>query len=186
MSSQDNAKLLEQLKSGFKRTINCNKYEPKVKVEQQNQYLDFLINSSFQGVNRLFVLSFDHTNGRTSYKRNYPAVVEIKDYDIVIDARNFFDQPVKNNLITYDNLQKIATGQVDVCTTDHLLDYNYFNNYYKMIAIDLSKQQALDTDPKAIQQINLTTNLDQDGITTIFFITEKTKETILHFFGGNC
>ena len=55
-----------------------------------------------------------------------------------------------------------------------------------MIAIDLSKQQALDTDPKAIQQINLTTNLDQDGITTIFFITEKTKETILHFFGGNC
>ena len=186
MSSQDNAKLLEQLKSGFKRTINCNKYEPKVKVEQQNQYLDFLINSSFQGVNRLFVLSFDHTNGRTRYKRNYPAVVEIKDYDIVIDARNFFDQPVKNNLITYDNIQKIATGQVDVCTTGHLLDYNYFNNYYKMIAIDLSKQQALDTDPKAIQQINLTTNLDQDGITTIFFITEKTKETILHFFGGNC
>ena len=98
----------------------------------------------------------------------------------------FLISQLKNNLITYDNIQKIATGQVDVCTTGHLLDYNYFNNYYKMIAIDLSKQQALDTDPKAIQQINLTTNLDQDGITTIFFITEKTKETILHFFGGNC
>ena len=69
LSTPDNAKLLEQLKSGFKRTINCNKYEPKVTVEQQNRYLDFLINPSFQGVNRLFVLSFQNTDDRTSYRR---------------------------------------------------------------------------------------------------------------------
>ena len=62
-----------------------------------------------------------------------------------------------------------------------LLDYNYFNNYYKMIAIDLRKQQALDADPKAIQQIDFTTNLDRDGDTAMFFIIEEAKETILDF-----
>ena len=97
---------------------------------------------------------------------------------------DFFDQPVKNNLITYDNIRKIATGQGDDYTTGCLLDYNYFNNYYKMIAIDLSKQQALDADPKAMQQINLTANLDQEGNTTMFFIIEEVKETILDLSQG--
>ena len=68
----------------------------------------------------------------------------------MIDGRNFFDLPVKKSLITYDNIRKIATGQGDDYTTGCLLDYNYFNDNYKMIAIDLSKQQALDVDPKAI------------------------------------
>ena len=72
----------------------------------------------------------------------------------MIDEQNFFDQPVKNNLRTYDNIRKIATGQGDDYSTSCLLDYNYFNNYYKMIAIDISKPLALDSDPKAIQQIN--------------------------------
>ena len=72
------------------------------------------------------------------------------------DVRKFFNQPVKNNFITNDNIRKMATGQGDDCTTGCLLDYNYFNNYYKMIAIDLSKQQELDADPKTIQQIKFT------------------------------
>ena len=100
------------------------------------------------------------------------------------DRRNFFDQPIKNNLITYDNIRKIATGQGDDYTTGCLLDYNYFSNYYKMIAIDLSKQQALDADPKEIQQINFTANLDRDGNTTIFVIIEEARETILDFLQG--
>ena len=95
-----------------------------------------------------------------------------------------FDQPIKNNLITYDNIWKIATGQGDDYTTGCLLDYNYFSNYYKMIAIDLSKQQALDADPKEIQKINFTANLDRDGSTTIFFIIEEARETILDFLQG--
>ena len=159
LSFQDNAKLLEQLKSGFKRTINWNKYEPKVTVEQQNQYLDFLINPSFQGVNRLFVLSFEDTDGRGSYKRHYLPFLVIKDYN-VIDRRKFFDQAVKNNLITYDNIRMITTGQGDDNTSGCLLDYNYFNYYYKMIRIDLSKQQALDAATKAIQKISFNANLD--------------------------
>ena len=79
----------------------------------------------------------------------------------MIDGQKFFDQPLRNNLITYDNIQKIVTGQGDDCTTDCLLDYNYFKNYYKMVAIDLSKQQALDTNSKAIQQTNFTGNLEE-------------------------
>ena len=68
----------------------------------------------------------------------------------MIDGKNFFDQPVKNYNVTYENIRKIATGQGDDYTTDCLLVYIYFENYYKMIAVDLSKQQALDADPKAI------------------------------------
>ena len=160
LSVQDNAKLLEHLKSGFQTTINWSKSAPKVTVEQRNQYLNFLIIPNFQVVNRLFVLSFEETNGRTSYKRYYFPLVEIKGYNVVIDGRNVFDQPVKNNLLRCYNTRKISTGQGDDCTTGCLLDYNYFNNYHKMIAKDLSKQQALHADPKTIQQINFTANLD--------------------------
>ena len=76
------------------------------------------------------------------------------------DGKFFLDQPAKSDMRTYENIQKIATGQGNDYTTSCLLDYNYFNNYYKIIAIDLSKQQALDVDPKAIQKINFTRNLD--------------------------
>ena len=82
--------------------------------------------------------------------------------------KNFFDQPVKNNKITYENIRKIATGQGDDYTTDCLLDYIYFKDYYKMIAVDLSKQQALNADPKAIQQINFTANLNRDENTRVY------------------
>ena len=142
LSIQDNAKLLQQLKSGFKRTINWNKYELKLTVQAQNQYLDSVINPSFQGVNRLFVLSFQNNGSRTSYTIYNLPLVEVNCYNVVIDGRNFFEQPVKNNFITYDNIWKIATGQGDDYFTGCLLDYNYFNSYYKMTATDLSKQQA--------------------------------------------
>ena len=111
----------------------------------------------------------------------------------MIDGQNFFDQPVKNSLITYDIIRKIGTGQVDDYTTGCLFDYNYLNKYYKMIATDLSKQKALDSDPKAIQQINFTGNLDRGQNTAgqimnvntrMFFIIEEAKETILDFSQG--
>ena len=102
----------------------------------------------------------------------------------MIDGKNFFDQPVKNNKVTYGNIRKIATGQGDDYTTGCLLDYIYFKNYYKMIVVDLSKQQALDADPKAIQQINFTANLDRAGNTRIYFILEEAKETVSVFSQG--
>ena len=102
----------------------------------------------------------------------------------MIDEKNFFDQPIKNDKITYENIRKIATGQGDDYTTGCLLDYAYFKNYYKMIAIDLSKQQALDADPRAIQQINFTASLDRAGNTRIYFILEEAKETVLDISQG--
>ena len=93
----------------------------------------------------------------------------------MIDEQKFFNQPVRNDLITYDDIWKTATGQGDDYTTGRLLDYNYFKKYYKVIAIDLSKQQALDDDPKGIQKINFA---------GIFFIIEKAKETVLDFSQG--
>ena len=99
----------------------------------------------------------------------------------MIDGKNFFDQPIKNDKITYENIRKIATGQGDDYITRCLLDYVYFKNYYKMIAKDLSKQQALDADPGPIQQINFTAHLDIDGNTRIYFIFEEAKETVFEF-----
>ena len=99
----------------------------------------------------------------------------------MIDGKNFFDQPIKDNEVTYENIRKITTGQGDDYTTGCLLDYIYLKKYYRMIAIDLSKQQALDVDPKAIQQINFTANLDRAGNMGFYFILEETKETFLNF-----
>ena len=78
----------------------------------------------------------------------------------MINGKNFFDQPIKNNKVTYENIRKIATGQGDDYTTGCLLNYPYFKDSYKMIVVDLSKQQALNADPRAIQQINFTSNLE--------------------------
>ena len=102
----------------------------------------------------------------------------------MIDGKNFFDQPINSDLKTYENIRKIATGQGDDYTTGCLLDYSYFKENYKMIAIDLSKQQVLDADPRAIQQINFTANLDRAGNTTMFFTIEEAKETMLDISQG--
>ena len=126
-------------------------------------------------------MSFEDTDGRRSYERYYLPLVEIKHYNVVIDGQNFFDQPGKNHLITRDNIWKDATGQGEDYMTGCLLDYNYFYNLYKMKALDLSKQQTLDADPKAIQQIKFTANLDQQRNITMFFIIKEAKETILDF-----
>ena len=108
-----------------------------------------MVEPSIQGVNRLFVLAFENDTQRTSHSGNYLPNLELKDCNIMINGENFFYQPVKNNKVTYDNIRKIATGQGDDYTTGCLLDYPYFKYSYKMIAVDLSKQQALDADPRA-------------------------------------
>ena len=105
LSTQDNAKLLAQIKSGFKRTINCN-----------------------------FVSSFENNAKRVSYNRYFYPAIEIKDYNIMIDRKNFSDQLVKNDFRTYDSIRKIAASQGDDYRISCFLDYNHFKNYYRMIA----------------------------------------------------
>ena len=160
LSQQDNTKLLQQLKSGFKRVINQKKYLSKPELLAQNPNLNHLAEPIFQGVNRLFVLAYENYTQRTSAKGYYLPNVQIKFYNVMINGENFFDQPIKDNKVTYENIRKIATGQGDDYTTGCLLDYPYFKDSYKMIAVDLSKQQALDAD------------------------LEEAKETILNFEQG--
>ena len=119
-----------------------------------------------------------------SHSTYYLPKVEIKDYNVMIDGRNFFDQPINNIKKTYENIRKNATGKRDDNTTGYLLDYTYFKDYYKIIATDLSKQQALDADLRKIQQTNFTANLDWAAYTTIFFIIKQEKETIFEFSQG--
>ena len=184
LSTQENTKFLQQLKSGFKRVINWNKYLSKPELIRRNPNLNHLVEPSFQGINRRFVLAFENDEDRIGHEKSYLPTVEIKDYNIMINCENFFDQPIKNKKTTYENIRKIATGQGEDYTTGCLLDYPYFLDTYKMIAVDLSKQQALDADPRAIQQINFTANLDRAGNTRVYFILEEAKETILDFSQG--
>ena len=139
LSTQENTKFLQQLKSGFKRVINSNKYLSKPELLARNPNLNHLVEPSFQGVNRLFVLAFENDDDRTSSDEYYLPTVEIKDYNIMINGENIFDQPIKNDKVTYENIRKIVTGQGDGYTNGCLLDYSYFADTYKMIAVDLSK-----------------------------------------------
>ena len=181
LSTQNNSKLLQQLKSGFKRVINWNKYLSKLELLAQNLNLNHLVEPSFQGVKRLFVLAFENDTQRTCAKGYYLPTVQLKDYNIMINGENFFDQPIKNNKVTYEYIRKIATGKGDDYTTGCLLDYPYFKDSYKMIVVDLTKQQTLDADPRANQQINFTANINRVGNTRIYFILEEAKETKLDF-----
>ena len=104
LSTHDNAKLLQQLKSGFKRTTSWNKYQSSIKTYAQNRYSSHLDDSSFQGINRLFVLSFENENDRTSHSTYYLPKVEIKDCNVMIDDKNLFDQPINS---THENVEKL-------------------------------------------------------------------------------
>ena len=95
LSTQENTKFLQQLKSGFKRVINWNKYLSKPELLAQNLNLNHLVEPSFQGINRLFVLAFENDNHRRSDEQYCLPTVEIKGYNIVINGENFFDQPIK-------------------------------------------------------------------------------------------
>ena len=113
---------------------------------------------------------------------NHLPKVEIKDYNVMFDGKIFFDQPVNSDLKTYENIRKVATGKGDDYTTGCLLDYSYFKENYKMIAIDLTKEQVLDADPRAIQQINFMASLDRTGDTqTCSLLLKKQRRLCLSF-----
>ena len=139
---------------------------------------------SFKGVNRLLDFAFENDTQRTSHSVYYLSNVELKDNNIMINGKKFFDQPVKNNKLACENIRNIATGQRHDYTRGCLLDYPYFKDSYKMTAVDLCKQSELDANPGATQQINFTANLDRVFDTRICFILEEAKETKLDFSQG--
>ena len=151
LSAEDNNKLLEQLKTGFKRTIKWNKYGSEMNNQTKNNNLNYLIDPTFTNVNRLFVLSFKNEEDRTSFSNYYVRIVEIKDFNVLIDGKPFFEISVRNKEETYESI--IEMSKNNDSTTANLLDYEYFKDHYKLIAIDLSKQIELEN-PDLKQQIN--------------------------------
>ena len=124
LSTDDNEKLLQQLRSGFTRVINWNKYLSRPALLAQHPNLNYLIDPSFQGVNRLFVLAFENDVQRKVHSGYYLPNIEIKIYNVMINGENFSDQPIKDNKVTYEDIIKVATGKGDNYTTGCLLDYS--------------------------------------------------------------
>ena len=179
LSAENDNKLLEQLKSGIRRSIKWNKYMSQMSNQNKNNNLNYLIDTTFSNVSRLFALSFENEDGRTSYYTYYLPNVEIKDYNILIDGNAFFELPIKNIQETCEKIILI-TDHSGYYTRGNLLDYEYFKEHYKLIAIDLSKQIELENkDIK--QQINFIGNLKRDDGAVMFFIIEKSEETIIEF-----
>ena len=187
ISIEDNAKLMKLLNEGFKRFVYWNKYKviPN-KTYNQNSYIRKLLDASFQGVKRLFVLAYDNTGDNPvtadSHKRYFLPRKKINNYNIEIDGRNFYDQPINDSVKQYDEIRKISTGQGDDYTTDCLLDFPYFKKNYRLIAADLSKQKALDADPRVLQQIIFVGTTSENIV--VYYILEQSKETILQFSKG--
>ena len=135
LSVENDNKLLEQLKSGFRRSIKWNKYISQMSNPNKNNNLNYLIDTTFSNVNRLFVLSFENEDDRTSYYKYYLPSVEIKDYNFLIDGNAFFELLIKNIEETYEKIIQI-TNHGGYYTRGNLLDYEYFKENYKLIAID--------------------------------------------------
>ena len=177
-STQNDNKLLKQLRTGFKRTIKWNKYRLEMTNQTKSNNLNFLIDPTFTKVNRLSVLSFENENDRTSFSKYYVPNVQIKDFNVLIDRKSFFDIPIKNDEQTYKQI--IYIGRNNDYTTGNFLGYEYFSKHYKLIAIDLSRQIELES-PDLKQQINFSRRLEINEAATIFFITEKSEETTFQF-----
>ena len=170
LSKENDIKLLEQLKSGFKRTIKWNKYRSQMSIQPQNNNLNYLIDPTFTSANRLFVLDY-----LCSFLNYYVPKVKVNDFNVSIDGKSFFDLSVKSDEEAYEKIIDMSNNSN--YTTGNLLDFAYFKKHYKLIAIDSSKQTKL-KDP---QQINFIGKLSKNTGATMFFIIKKSEETTFNF-----
>ena len=178
LSEDDEIKLLTNLKSGFKREIIWNKYRSQMTSEAVNNNLNILVDPTFTNVNRLFLVAYgQNNNDRQSFSRFYLPNVMVKDYNVIIDKLAFFDLPLKTEEEAYEKIIDISRN--NEYTTGKLLDYDYFKKYYKLIVIDLSKQQVLQENEDLIQQINFNGKLEEAA--NVFIIIEKKENAILEF-----
>ena len=164
LSTKDNINLTKQLNEGFQKFSYWNEYKSKVETKNlgNNNVTRFPIDAFFQGVSKLYVLAYDNTTvdnndgfnrvKRNSQRKYFLPRVDITNYDVLIDGRNFYGQPTNDLIKQYDEIRKTATGKGDSYTTGCLLDYQYFKNHYKIIPADLSEEKQVDADPRSIQE----------------------------------
>ena len=187
LSKEDNKDLIEQQNKGLQRSIYWNEYKTKEINENADANVLKYINldPSFQGVNRLFVMAYNRANGqptRNGQRKYYLPRIDLEIYNVIIDGGNFYDNPIESDIEKYSDLKKVMIGKGEDYTTGSLLDFNYFDKHYKLVAVDLSKQKELDADPRAIQQIEFKYMLGTNS--TAYWVLEKSKETILEFYKG--
>ena len=151
LSKDDEIKLLTNLKSGFIRELEWNKYRSQMSTEAINNNLNILIDPTFTNVNILFVLACETADDRQSFSQFYLPRVMVKDY-VIIDQLAFFDLPIKTEDEAYEKIIDISRN--NEYTTGNLLDYDYFKKYYKLIAINLSKQQVLQENKDLISLVD--------------------------------
>ena len=186
--------IAKQLSEEFKRSVYWVIDSKVVEITNANTKRNIreLLDSSYQGVKRLFVLAYNNTEGNNqvsvdSFKKYFLPTVEIETYNIEIDGRNFYDQPINDSIKQYDEVRKVSTGPGEDYTTGCLLDYAYFKDNYRLITADLNKQKALDADSRAIQQIMFTGEIKATAANTrviIYYILEQSRETTLQFSKG--
>ena len=187
LSKENNKGFIEQQNKGFQRSIYWNEYKTKEINENTDANVFKYINldPSFLGVNRLFVTAYNSANGQRTIngqRKYYLPRIDLNKYNVIIDGRNFYDNPIESDIEKYRELKKLMIGKGEDYTTGSLLDFNYFKKHYKLVAVDLSKQKELDADPRAIQQIEFKYMLGTSS--TIYWVLEKSKETILVFYKG--
>ena len=187
LSKEGNKDFIEQQNKGFQRSIHWNEYKTKEINENAdaNVFKYINLNPSFQGVNRLFVTAYNRANGqptRNGQQKYYLPRIDLEKFNVIIDGRNFYDNPIESDIEKYRELKKVMIGKGEDYTKGYLLDFNYFDKHYKLAAVDLSKQKELDADPRAIQQIEFKYMLGTNS--TIYWVLEKSKETILEFYKG--
>ena len=130
-------------------------------------------------------MAYNSANGqptRDGRKKYYLPRIDLNKYNVIIDGRNFYDNPIESDIEKYRELKKVIIGKGEDYTTGSMLDFNYFKKHYKLVAVDLSKQKELDADPITIKQIEFKYMLGTDS--TIYWVLEKSKETILEFYKG--
>ena len=158
LSKEDNKGFIEQQNKGFQRSIYWNEYKTKEINEDADANVFKYINldPSFQGVNRLFIMAYNRVDGqptRNGQKKYYLPRASLNKYNVIIDGRNFYDNAIESDIERYRELKKVMIGKREDYTAGSLLDFNYFDKHYKLVAVDLSKQKELDADPRVIQQI---------------------------------
>ena len=187
LPKEDNKDFIEQQNKVFQRSIYWNKYKTKELTENANTNVFKYINldPSFQGVSRLFVMAYNRADDqptRNGQQKYYLPRISLNKYNVILDGTNFYDNPIESDIEKYRKLKKVMIGKGENYTTGSLLDFNYFDKHYKLVAVDLSKQKELDADPRAIQQIEFEYMLGTNS--TIYWVLEKSKETILEFYKG--
>ena len=188
LSKEDNKDFIEQKDKKFQRSIYWNEINNTKEINEDadaNVFKYINLDPSFQGVNRLFVMAYNRANGqptRNGQRKYYLPRIDLEKYNVIIDGRNFYDNPIESDIEKYRELTKVMIGKGEDNTTGSLFDFNNFNKHYKLVAVDLSKQKELDADPRAIQQIEFKYMLGTNS--TIYWVLEKSKETILEFDKG--